>query len=113
MNLMARVGCFAVALIWNIAVLSVVSFLVAFLLDIVGSATDSQAIRDFAYGLGLLATISMFWFGLLAAVLSASVKCKKCGVRTMTLRFPFFVLLLSRKCPNCENNSSRGGNETA
>lgn len=106
MNCTSRVGYFSVALIWNIAVLSVVCLLAGFLLDIVGSATDNQLIRGYAYGISLLATFSVFWFGLLAAVFSTLVKCKRCGARTMSLRFPFFVSLLSCKCPKCEGSCS-------
>jgi hypothetical protein len=97
-----KVGYCLVALIWNIAVLSVVCFLASWLLDIVGSATDNKMIRGYAYGVAMLATISMFWFGLLAAVLSAFVKCKRCGSRVMSLRFPFFVSLIECRCVNCK-----------
>lgn len=113
MNCTSRVGYFSVALIWNIAVLSVVCFLAGFLLDIVGSATDNQMIRGYAYGLGLVATVSMFWFGLLAAALSTFVKCKRCGGRTMSLRFPFFVSLLSCKCLKCESSCVRDSSANA
>ena len=109
----SRAGYFSVALIWNIAVLSVACFLAGLLLDIIGSATDNKTIRDFAYGVGLLATISMFWFGLLAAALSAFVKCKGCGSKAMSLRFPFFISLLESRCTNCEKRRLGGGSADA
>ena len=100
-----KVGYFSVALIWNIAVLSVACFLAGWLLDIFGAVTDNKTIRGYAYGVAILATISMFWFGLLAAVLSAFVKCKKCGFRIMSLRFPFFVSLIECRCSNCKRSA--------
>ena len=109
----SRVGYFWGALIWNIAVLSVVCFLAGLLLDIVGSATDNQTIRGFAYGVGLLATISMFWFGLLAAALSTFAKCTRCGSKARPLRFPFFVSLLESRCTNCEKRHLEAGNADA
>lgn len=100
-----KVGYFSVALIWNIAVLSVVCFLAGWLLDILGAAIDNKMIRGYAYGVAILATISMFWFGLLAAALSTFVKCKKCGSRVMSLRFPFFVPLTECRCFNCKRSA--------
>ncbi len=96
-----KIGYFFIALIWNIAVLSVVSFLLGWAFDILGSFFDSEIIRGYAYGVALLATISMFWFGLLAAILSNFVKCKQCDSRIMTLSAPFFVSLTKCKCNNC------------
>jgi len=113
MNCTFKIRHFAVALIWNIAVLSVVCFLAGFLLDIVGSVTDNQVLRGYAYGVSLLATISMFWFGLLAAALSTFIKCRKCGSRKMSLRFPFFISLLSCKCPKCESRCFMDSNANA
>ncbi len=103
MTWISRVGYFVVALVWNTAVLSVVLFLTGFIFDIVGSATGNERVRGDAYAVGLLATVSGFWFGLLAAVLSPLVKCNRCGARTMSLRSPFFVSLHSRKCPKCDS----------
>lgn len=97
----SKIGYFVIALIWNIAVASVVLFLVSWPIDILGAIVESKEIRDYAYGGGILGAISMFWFGLLAAVFSYFVKCKKCGSRTMSLSYPYFVPLLKCRCANC------------
>lgn len=100
-----KVWYFIIALIWNVAIFSVVCFFTGWTLDILGAVIDSKIIREFAYGVGLLATISMFWFGLLAAILSVFVKCKKCGSRIMILRSPFFVSSIKSKCVNCKTTT--------
>jgi len=97
-----KIGYFFIALIWNIALLSVVSFVASWGFDILGSVFDSEIIRGYAYGVALLATISMFWFGLLAAILSSFVKCKTCGSRIMMLRAPFLVSLTKCSCVSCK-----------
>jgi hypothetical protein len=100
--IVTKVGYFLVALIWNIAVLSVVCFLASWLLDVFGYAIDSEIIRGYAYGSALLATIAMFWFSLLAAILSGFFKCKACDSRVMALRFPYFVSLTKCRCSKCK-----------
>jgi hypothetical protein len=101
-----KIGYFLVALIWNIAVLSVVGFLAAWPLDIFGYAIGNNIIRGYAYGIGIIASISIFWFGLLAAILSSFVKCKSCYSRIISLRYPFFVSLIKSRCVNCEKSHS-------
>ena len=96
-----KIGYFIIALIWNIAVASVMLFLIAWPLDILGAIIESEIVRGYAYGAGIIGTISMFWFGLLAAILSNFVKCKKCNTRSMSLSYPFFVSLTKCKCVNC------------
>lgn len=96
-----KAGYFLIALIWNIAIASVVVFLLAWPLDIIGAIIESEVVRGYAYVAGVLGTISMFWFGLLAAILSSFVKCKKCNSRVMSFRYPFFVSLIKCKCINC------------
>ena len=101
-----KIGYFLVALIWNIAVLSVVGHLTAWLLDILGSAIDSNIIRGCAYVIGMITAVSTVWFGLLAAILSSFVECKNCGSRILSLRSPFFVSLIKCRCVNCEKSHS-------
>jgi len=96
-----KLGYFIVALIWNIAILSVIILLVRWPLDILGSVINSEIIRGYAYGFAVVATISMFWFGLLAEILTNFVKCKKCGSRIMKFRSTFLVSLINCKCNNC------------
>lgn len=104
-NAWDKIGYFISALIWNIAIVSVACFLAAWGLDIFGSLIESEIIRGFAYVFALLATVSMFWFGLLAAILSGFITCKKCGSRIMTLNPSFFVPLIKCNCVNCENKN--------
>ncbi len=101
-----KIGYFISALIWNIAIVSAACFLAAWGLDIFGSLIESEIIRGVAYVFALLATMSMFWFGLLAGILSVSITCKKCGSRIMTLNPPFFVSLIKCTCVNCENKNA-------
>jgi len=96
-----KAGYFLIALVWNIAIASMVLCLVAWPLDILGVIIESEAVRGYAYGAGIIGTISMFWFGLLAAILTNLVKCKKCNSRAMSLRCPFFFSLIECKCVKC------------
>ena len=100
-----KAGYFLIAVIWNIAIASVLLFLVAWPLDILGALIESEVVRGYAYGFGIIGTISMFWFGLLAAIFSNFVKCKKCNSRAMSLRFPFFVSLIECRCFNCKRSA--------
>lgn len=97
-----KIGYFLVALIWNIAVLSMCCFPAGWLLDVFGYVIDNEIIRGYAYGVGLLATLAMFWFGLLAAILSGFVKCKACNSRVLVLCFPYFVSLTKCRCSKCK-----------
>nr|CAP48587.1 putative integron gene cassette protein [uncultured bacterium] len=101
-----KIVYFFIASIWNIAILSVAFFLGGWLLDIVGSILESDSVRDYAYGVALLATISMFWFGLLSLILSFFVKCKQCGQRVLRLKRPFLVSPTNCRCKECHEISS-------
>ena len=96
-----RAGYFIIAAIWNIAVASVLLFLVAWPLDILGALIKSEVVRGYAYGFEIIGTISTFWFGLLAALLRNFVRCKTCNSRALSPRYPFFVSLLHCRCGNC------------
>ena len=98
---------FFIASIWNIAILSVVCFLAGWLLDIAGSIIDNEFIRGYAYGIALLSTITMFWFGLLSLILSHFVKCNQCGLRILRLQRPFFASLLNCRCKKCHETSAQ------
>lgn len=100
-----KTGYLLIALVWNIAAASVVTFLIGWPLDVIGIIIESEAIRGYAYGASILGTMSMFWFGLLAAILSNFVKCNKCNSRAMLLRYPFFVSLTKCKCSYCSKAS--------
>ena len=93
---------FLVALIWNLAIISVFSFFASWFFDIFGSIIDSQIIRDNAYVIAMLATVTMFWFGLLAAILSMFFKCKSCGSRIIKPKFPFFISFTKSSCTSCK-----------
>jgi len=101
-----KAGYFIIAVIWNIAIASVLLFLMAWPLDILGALIESEVVRGYAYGFGIIGTISMFWFGLLAAILSNFVKCKKCNSRAMSLSYPFFYSLTKCKCLKCNNENA-------
>ena len=108
-----KAGYFLVAIVWNCALLSAVLFLASWPLDIVGYAIDDERIRGYAYGTALLATIATFWVGLLAAILSSLVKCKRCASRVLLMRFPFFVSLTKCRCLTCEKACHGAGEANA
>ena len=96
-----KLGYFIAALIWNNTILSVIILLVSWPLDILGSVINSEIIRGYAYGFAIVATICTFWFGILSAIFSSLVKCKKCGSRILKFRSTFLVSLINCKCNNC------------
>ncbi len=101
-----KIVYFLIAVIWNIAIASAFLFIVAWPLDILGAFIESEIVRGYAYGAGVIGTVSLFWFGLLAAILSSFVKCKKCNSRAMLLRYPLFVSLTKCKCIKCSENNA-------
>jgi len=101
-----KTGYFITALIWNIATAALLLFLAAWPLDIIGGITENEILRGYAYGAGAIGTIFMFWFGLLSAILSSFIKCKKCNSRAMLFRYPFFVSLINCKCASCAKNNA-------
>ena len=86
MNIIINVSYFIVALIWNIAILSAIVFLSCFLIDILGSIFENKFMKDGSYVIAMLATVSFFWFGIAAGLLSNFIKCGECGSRFITLR---------------------------
>jgi len=93
---------FVVALIWNVAILSVYSFFASWFFDILGALIENEAIRNNAYAVAMLATASMFSFGILAAILSKLVKCKSCGSPIIKPEFPFFISFKKFSCVSCK-----------
>ena len=96
-----KIGYFFAALIWNVAILSVVSFFISWLLDIIGYRLENDIIRGYAYGIALISVVIMFWFGLLAFILSWLVKCRQCGSRILRFDLPFLVSLTKCRCREC------------
>jgi len=101
-----KLGYFITALIWNIATAALLLFLAAWPLDIIGGITENEVIRGYAYDAGIIGTMFMVWFGLLSAILSNYVKCKKCNSNAMSFRYPFFVSLTKCTCSNCAKNNA-------
>jgi len=102
LNIISKFNYFFVAFIWNVAILSVYTFFASWFFDILGDVIGSEFIRDNSYAFALLATISMFWFGILAAVLSKLIKCKCCGSHIIKAKFPYFISFKRPSCIACE-----------
>lgn len=101
-NIISNFSYFFVAFIWNIAILSVYTFFASWLFDILGSVIGSEFIRDNSYAFALLATISMFWFGILAVIFSKFIKYKCCGSHIIKAPFPYFISFKRPNCNTCE-----------
>ena len=100
---------FLAALVWNAAVLLVAAYLAAILMDIYGSVVGNSEIRGIAYGVGLLSCLFSFWMCVFCVPVYIFARCDTCGSRLMSLRFPFFVPLLERRCRVCRSQSGSSG----